>query len=78
MDLTGRFPKKSSRGNKYIMVVYNYDANYIHGLPLKNRKGAIIADTWQQLHNLFKFTSIAPEVYVLDNETSQELKDAFK
>ncbi len=26
-DQTGRFPQTSSRGNKYIMIVYDYDSN---------------------------------------------------
>ena len=36
MDLTGIFPKRSSRGNEHILVGYHYDANYIHGMPLNN------------------------------------------
>ena len=35
MDLTGRFPFCSSRGNEYILIGYNYDANAILGVPLK-------------------------------------------
>ena len=42
MDLTGRFPKISSSGNQYILVGYNYDANYIHAAPIKNRRGYTI------------------------------------
>ena len=29
MDLTGKYPIKSQRGNQYIFVGYNYDANAI-------------------------------------------------
>ena len=36
-DQTGRFPFRSSRGNEYIMVMYDYDANAILVAPLKNR-----------------------------------------
>ena len=35
MNLTGRFPYCSSRGNDYIMVVYNYDGNQILKEPVK-------------------------------------------
>ena len=35
MDLIGRFPYCSSRGNEYILVAYHYDANAILGVPLK-------------------------------------------
>jgi hypothetical protein len=26
-DQTGRFPTTSSRGNKYVMILYHYDGN---------------------------------------------------
>ena len=38
VDLMGRFPKKSSRGNEYILVRYHYDRNYIHGHSVKDKK----------------------------------------
>jgi hypothetical protein len=36
-DQTGRFPITSSRGNKDIMVVYDYDYNAILTEPLTSR-----------------------------------------
>ena len=38
-DLTGRFPHKSSRGNEYLMVAYDFDSNAILAEPLKSRRG---------------------------------------
>ena len=35
-DLTGTFPKKSSRGNLYVMVLYDYDSNAILAEPIKD------------------------------------------
>jgi len=35
-DLTGRFPVTSSRGNKYLLVLYNYDSNSILTAAMKN------------------------------------------
>jgi hypothetical protein len=35
-DLTGRFPVTSSRGNKYLLVVYDYDSNAIIAEPRKH------------------------------------------
>ena len=35
-DLTGAFPHKSSRGNLYVMVMYDYDSNAILSEPIKN------------------------------------------
>jgi hypothetical protein len=36
-EQTGHFPVFSSRGNKYIMVLYEYDSNGIMADPIKNR-----------------------------------------
>jgi hypothetical protein len=35
-DQTGRFPVTSSRGNQYIMIVYDYDSTAILAEPIKN------------------------------------------
>ena len=36
-DLTGRFLHASSRGHKYILVVYHYDSTTILAKPFKNQ-----------------------------------------
>ena len=77
-DLTGYFPKKSSRGNECIIVGYHCNAKCILGILLKNRKGVTIADTWKNLHSDFKKVGIAPSICVLDNETSIDLINRFK
>ena len=51
IDLTGRFLKRSSRGNQHILVAYHYDTNYIHYVPVKNRKGSLIAAAWNSTHS---------------------------
>ena len=42
IDLTERFPKKSSRGNEHIMITYHFESNHIRVLPIKNRRGPTI------------------------------------
>jgi hypothetical protein len=34
---TGRFPVVSSKGNKYIMILYDYDSNAVLAQPIKDR-----------------------------------------
>jgi hypothetical protein len=36
-DQTGRFPVVSSKGNKYIMILYDYESNVILAQPIKDR-----------------------------------------
>ena len=71
-DLTGRFPVRSSSGNEYILVGYHYDANCILGMPIKSRAASNIVDAWKKLHKIFSRAGVAPDVYVMDNEVSQE------
>ena len=39
-DQTGRFPITSSRVKQYVMIVYEYNPNDIHGEPIKSHNGA--------------------------------------
>ena len=50
-DLTGAFPYESSRGNKYILVLYSYDTNAILVHPLKSKQAHEIKQAWINLHN---------------------------
>ena len=47
---TGRFPHRSSRGNKYLMIMYNYDSNAILAAPLKKWQAKTITEAWETLH----------------------------
>ena len=51
MDRTGRFPFKSSTGNEYIYVMYDYDSNAIFGLLIKNRQAKTLITAWELLHS---------------------------
>ena len=76
-DLPGRFPYKSSQNNEYMMVVYHYDSNSINVTPLKNREAKTLAAGWEVLHKRFERAGLKPNLYVLDNECSAEIKSAF-
>ena len=45
-DQTGKFPHQSSRGNEYVFILYSYDSNSIHSVPIPNRQAATIRDAW--------------------------------
>ena len=74
MDLTGRFPHCSSRGNNYILVAYHYNNNAILGEPLKNRQAATITQAWKLIHQKLSRAAESPNTWILDNEASQDLK----
>jgi hypothetical protein len=49
-DLTGRFPHRSSCGNEYLLIVYDYDGNSILQCPLKNKTAGEIKRGWISIH----------------------------
>ena len=67
MDLTGKFPYISRRGNQYILVGYHYDANYIAAVPIKKRTAGEITKGWEALHSKFSQAGVTSTKYVMDN-----------
>ena len=77
-DLTGQFPHTSTRGNKYLLVHYDYDSNAILAEPLKNRTSGEIKRAWLILVEKLTRNGNAPKTYIMDNEASHDLKQACK
>ena len=67
LDLTGRFPQKSSRGDEYIMVRYHHAGNSILATALRDRSAQCITKGWRAPHEIFTLSGNAPDAYVLDN-----------
>jgi hypothetical protein len=77
-DQTGKFPVQSSRGYNYVMVLYDYDSNAILTKPTKTRQANELTSTWTAMHSRLQSNGYAPELHILDNECSDELKKSFK
>jgi hypothetical protein len=75
MDQTGRFPVVSSKGNKYIMVLYEYDGNAILAEPIKNRTAAELLRVFQVMEKKLTAIRLQSKLMSLDNEASQLLKN---
>ena len=76
-DMTGAFPYTSTRGNKYIYLMYDYDSNGILVHPLKNRQAAEITTAWVHIHQRFTKHGHTIKHFILDNEMSDTIKKAF-
>jgi hypothetical protein len=50
-DQTGRFPVVSSKGNKYIMILYDYDSNAILAQPIKYRTAPELLKAFQVMEH---------------------------
>jgi hypothetical protein len=76
-DQPGRFPKKSSRGNQYIMVLREIDSDSILIEPMKNRTTGKMIRAYQTLIDCLRTAGIIPELHILDNECSKDFKDTI-
>ena len=77
-DQTGRFPKKSSRGHQYIMVLIELDSNAILVETMKNRTSAEMIRAYQVLVDRLRSAGIQPKMHLLDNECSSDFKERIK
>ena len=78
-DLTSASPHKSSRGNLYVMVMYDYDSNAILAEPIKNSQAETIRGAFLKVHKIHKVLKARgsnPKVYIMDNKCSSDLKES--
>ncbi len=73
-DQPGQFPKKSSRGNQYIMVLTEIDSDAILIEPMKNRTAGEMIRAYQVLIDRLNSAGIFPKLHILDNECSAKTK----
>jgi hypothetical protein len=73
-DQTGRFPVVSSKGNKYIMILYDYDSNAILAKPIKYRTAPELLRAFQVMEQKLVDRGLKPKLMKLDNEASKLLK----
>jgi hypothetical protein len=73
-DQTGRFPVVSSKGNKYIIILYDYDRNVILAQPIKDRTAPELLRAFQVLEQELVARGLTPKLMELDNEASKLLK----
>jgi hypothetical protein len=78
IDQTGRFPVTSSRGHKYVMVVYDYDSTAILAEPIKNRSERKLLRAYSFLHTHLTNRGLKPQLQKLDNECLQALKQFMR
>ena len=73
-DQTGRFTVTSSRGSKYLMVLYDHDSNAILADPLASRNGRELIRATRVLHVYLSNRGLTPQYQMLDNEFPGVLK----
>jgi hypothetical protein len=77
-DQPGRFPKKSSKGNQYIMVLTESNSDIILIEAMKSHSSGGIIRAYQKLIDHLHATRIVPKHHILDNKCSDEFKETIK
>jgi hypothetical protein len=73
-DQTVRFPVVPSKGNKYIMILYDYDSNAIMAQPIKYRTAPELLRAFQVMEQELVAHGLKPKLMKLYNEASKLLK----
>ena len=73
-DQTGRFPVTSSRGSKYLMVLYDHAGNAILAEPLTSLSERKLIQVTHVLHAYLSNRGLTPQYQMLDNEYPGGLK----
>ena len=60
------------------MILYDYDSNLILSKPIKTRQSAELTASWKKIFIKLQKNGHAPELHILDNECSEELRKTFK
>jgi hypothetical protein len=74
-DLTGGFPTMSHSGNKYILVLYDYDSNSFLSTPMKNRGDKNMVRAFDLLIQSLIMCGLRPLLQRLENEASLALQN---
>jgi hypothetical protein len=74
-DLMGRCPKTLLSGNKYILILYDYDSNIVHSAPMKNRGDKDMVRAFDLLMQSLIIHCLKPDLQRLDNEASLALRN---
>jgi hypothetical protein len=77
MDLMGKFPVRSRRGNSYVMVCYVYDCNYVKVVPMRSRSASEWVKAYNTIHQELTVKGFKPKIQTLDNESTAALKNFF-
>jgi hypothetical protein len=67
-DPTGKIFQPSTSGNSYILVVYDYDGNYVDAIPMPKRKGPYIVIAYKKAHKFLEYRGFKPLLQRLENE----------
>jgi hypothetical protein len=76
-DPTRAFPVTSRAGNKYLLILYDFDSNAILAEPMKARSDDEALRAYAALYKALPARGCNPNLNILDNEASRAIKRAI-
>ena len=74
-DKTGKFPRTSNKGMKYICVFYIHGPNFIKVVPLKSRRKEELLRSYKEIYAYCESRVFKTNIHKMDNETSKDVED---
>ncbi len=71
---SGRFPITSNRGNKYIVIFYIYNANFVKSVPIKSRSKEELLWAHRLVYAYLTAWGFKPQLHKMDNKTSHDVE----
>ena len=65
------YPLKSSQGNQYIVVCYDYNSNAILAEPIQTRAAANITNAVEKMLTQLTIAGALPKIHIMENEASK-------
>ena len=72
-DQSGCYPVRSTAGNIYLLVLYDYDSNYSHVYTIPSLTGYLILLVYQHTYTFLVSRGLRPQLQRLNNEDSHVL-----
>ncbi len=70
----GQFPITSNRGNKYILIFYIYDANFVKPFPIKSRSKEELLWAYRLVYAYLTAWAFKPQLHKMGIKTSHNVK----
>jgi hypothetical protein len=74
IDQTGKFLSATSSAATQLFVLYDFNSDSIHAVPISTRNGPDIIKAFKSIHNTIVKAGLRPQLRRLDNEVSHELQ----
>jgi hypothetical protein len=63
----GWFPITSNRGNKYVVIFYIYDANFVKSVPIKSQSKEELLRAYRLVYAYLTAWGFKPQLHKMDN-----------